>query len=233
MGNATHGIYEDGVVFYLQGPAGVGMSARAGSSRCAHFAGGRMKVELAKLGNRYSVEMWFSNGLPTDAREFTGFLFSRGRDDSGKADADRLGIGGVFDDSTAKGKIVFAASAPPKNVLTGASTVPLRTWNHLVLVRDHRRVLVYLNGNQRPEIDAQVVASSQRHASAVFIGGSSDGSFNFEGKIAKVAIFDRLLTQEEIASHYQARTSRRLGLSLRSEQVRTEGLKSLSFGKGQ
>ena len=94
-------------------------------------------------------------------------------------------------------------------------------------------MLVYLNGNQRPEIDAQVVASTQRHASAVFIGGSSDGSFNFEGKIAKVAIFDRLLTHEEIAGHYRAGTSRRLGFSLRSEQVRTEGLKSLSFGKGQ
>jgi len=203
-GNGNQGVYEDGVVFYLQGPTGVGMSTTEGPSRCAHFAGGRMKVELPKLGSRYSLEMWFWNGLPADAREFTGFFFSRGLDGEGKASSDCLGIGGVFDNAVAKGKLIFVAGSLEENMLTGKSDVLLRTWNHLVLVRDRRRMAVYLNGKEKPHIEAEAVQSSPSHASEVFIGGNNDRSFNFEGKIAKVAIFDRLLTRKEIASHYAA-----------------------------
>ena len=163
-----------------------------------------MKVELPKLGSQYSLEMWFWNGLPVDAREFNGFFFSRGLNGEGKAGSDCLGIGGVFDNSVAKGKLIFVAGSLEENMLAGESDVLLRTWNHLVLVRDRRRIAVYLNGKEKPQIEAEAVQSSPSHASEVFIGGSNDRSFNFEGKIAKVAIFDRLLTRREIASHYTA-----------------------------
>lgn len=203
-GNGNQGVYEEGVVFYLQGPASVGMSTTEGPSRCAHFAGGRIKAELPKLGSRYSLEMWFWNGLPADARQFTGFVFSRGAGGKGKASFDHLGIGGTFGNSVAKGRLIFAAGSPEKNKLVGKSTVPLCTWNHIVLVHDRQRISVYLNGSKTPEINAEVAEDYNTETHEVFIGGSNNRSFNFEGKIAKVALFDRLLTRKEIASHYAA-----------------------------
>ena len=117
---------------------------------------------------------------------------------------DRLGIGGAFGGSVAKGKLIFTAGSLEENMLVGKSSVPLRTWNHLVLVRDRKRIAVYLSGKETPQVEAEAAQSNQSQASEVFVGGSSGRSFNFEGKIAKVAIFDRLLTGEEIVSHHLA-----------------------------
>ena len=39
---------------------------------------------------------------------------------------------------------------------------------------------------------------------SLFIGGRSDGLFNFEGKIDEVALYPRALAASEIAAHYQA-----------------------------
>ena len=41
----------------------------------------------------------------------------------------------------------------------------------------------------------------------LIVGGCGDSTFNFEGTIAKVAIFNRLLPYKEIVSHYQAGAS--------------------------
>ena len=203
-GSGNHGVYEDGIAFYLPGPNGVGMATKYGLTRCAHFAGGRMKAKLAKLGDRYSVEMWFWNGLPADAREFTGFLFSRSPDGKGKGNSDCLGIGGVFDNAAVQGKLIFIPDNVNETMLVGKSDVPLKTWNHLVLVRDKKRVIVYINGEDKPQIEADVVESPLRQATEILIGGSKDRSFNFAGKIAKVALFDRPLSPKEIVSHYAA-----------------------------
>jgi hypothetical protein len=207
-GNGRYGAYEDGVAFYLPGPAGAGMSTVGQPSRGAHFAGGRMKAELQSLGTQYSVEMWFWNGLPTDARQFTGFLFSRGPGAESKGSSDRLGIGGTFDDSDTKGKLIFCEASGQGSILVGKSDVRPRTWHHVVFARDGKRVAIYLNGDGEPQIRAEVARTLKAQAAKVFIGGSSDRSFNFEGKIAKVAIFDRVLTRSEIESHYAAARSR-------------------------
>jgi hypothetical protein len=195
-GNGNHGTYEDGVAFYLPGPKGAGMTTTEGPARCAHFAGGRIKADPAKLGDQYSLEMWFWNGLPADAREFTGFFFSRG--------SDRLGIGGVFEDAAAQGKLIYISDRLDEKMITGNSDIPLRTWNHLVFVRDGKRIAVYLNGEEKPQIKANIGLSGSRQTSKIYVGGSNDQSFNFEGKIAKVALFDRPLTRKEIVSHYAA-----------------------------
>ena len=84
------------------------------------------------------------------------------------------------------------------------TTIEPRTWNHVVLVRGVERVRVYLNGKTEPEIDVKVARDSYETGNDWFFGGRNDGVSNLEGKLSEAAIYDRALTPEEIAGHYQA-----------------------------
>jgi len=95
-GNGHPGVYEDGVVFYLQGPI----------HRAAHFAGGRLTSAIAGVPPSYTVALWFWNGLPSTARRTTGYLFARGP-------ADALAIGG-------NGRLVLGGHAGVTEIRTKA-----------------------------------------------------------------------------------------------------------------
>jgi len=205
-GRGNNAVYDKGIVFYLPGPNMKTSGTTEKPSRSAHFAGGRIKAKLSQLGRDYSVELWLWNGLSADVREFSGFFFSRGPDEQGKDCFDQLGVGGTFGDSVGKGKLIFAAVDPKKSMLIGKSDISIRRWNHIGLVRQGERVLIYLNGNKEPEISAEVSARPKQMAVSIIMGGGSESEFNFEGRIAKVAIFGRPLSYEEIARHYQAGT---------------------------
>lgn len=106
-GHENHGFYEPGVAFYLEGPEAAGFCGQKHVNRAAHFAGGRMTATLPGLADRYSVEMWFWNGLPKDARAVTGHLFSRGINQAKGAPGDHLGIGGTHLQEKDAGKLFF------------------------------------------------------------------------------------------------------------------------------
>jgi hypothetical protein len=203
-GHANQGVYEPGVAFYLEGPDSPAFCGEGHVNRAAHFAGGRMKAELAGLGSRYSVELWFWNGMPVDARAVTGYLFSRGADGVKGAPGDHLGIGGNHDEIGALGKLFFYNGDERKEAVVGATDLGLRTWNHVVLVRDGDRVTVYLNGRTDPELTGQAAPGCPATVSQVFVGGRSDNLFNFEGKIDEVAVYDRPLAAQEAAAHFAA-----------------------------
>ena len=117
---------------------------------------------------------------------------------------DQFGIGGTFNNSVTQGKLFFAAGNPEEGLFTGKSNLTLRTWHHIVLVRGPERVRVYLNGNKSPEIDTRIPGAQMPKLQALTLGGGSDRSYSFEGKMAKVAVFNRLLSAEEIVAHYRA-----------------------------
>jgi len=207
----NHGVYEPGVAFYLPGPESSSFCGAEHINRAAHFAGGRMKATLAKLQDRYSVEMWFWNGLPNDARAITGYLFSRKIDQANGTPDDQLGIGGAQMQEKAAGKLFFCNGDELKETLVGKTEILLKTWNYVVLVRDGDQVTIYLNGHPEPEIDAQAaidyppsIQAVHEITAQIFIGGHRDNLFNFEGKIDEVAIYDRLLDVQEINKHYAA-----------------------------
>jgi hypothetical protein len=190
-GHGTRATYEDGIAFYLEGPQSPAFSGGQ-INRAPHFAGGRMRAQLAGLGERYSVEMWFHNGMPADARPVTGYLIEVG--------GDRLAIGGT---ARAQGKLLFKRGGER---LEGRQQVPAKTWNHLVLVCEENRVSVYLNGQAAAEIAG--VVSSLRRNGELFVGGQGDKGDSFEGKIDEVAVYGRALRLEEISSHYRLANGR-------------------------
>ncbi len=205
--------FEDGVALYLPGADGrVGhqppqppaTNAFSGTriNRAAHFAGGRVRAKVP-LGENYSIELWLWNGLPANAREVAGYVFSRGPDGDKAARGEHLGIGGTFR-ADVTGKLILFNGNERDEVLVGRTTLALRAWHHVVLVREGNKVRVHLDGRAEPEISGTFNHTVPAGETTVFIGGRNDGMFNFEGKLDEVALYPRALPAEEIAAHYKA-----------------------------
>ena len=189
-GNGHDGAYEDGVVFYLDG---VMQGARA-----AHFADGRMKASVKRLGSAYSIEMWVWNGLAHEARPVTAYLFSRGTDGE-KEGGEHVGIGGA---AVAGGKLIFFNGNRLNEVVSGRTTLEPKRWHHVVVVRDGKKVTLYLDGKE--DGDGKAERGVADDVDGVFVGGRSDNFANLEGKIDEALVYGRALTAEEVGRHFAA-----------------------------
>ncbi|MDB5308314.1 MAG: hypothetical protein JWO38_2516 [Gemmataceae bacterium] len=188
------GAFETGVVFGLDGPLPRRFDGLAAVNRSAHFAGGRAALKLPPLADKYSVELWFWNGFPADARDWTGTLFSLA---AGNDTGDTVVLGGKKGNPNALTVLPGPADGDGQ---PGKTAVPFRKWTHAVFVRDGMRVRVYLNG--KPEIDVDL--PSKVKPSTLLIGGRPDRAFGFEGRIAEVAVYARPLSVEEAAARVRA-----------------------------
>lgn len=182
-------LYEPGVVFFLEGPRSSRFCTNGELNRAAHFAGGRLRTRVAGLGGVYSVSLWFWNGMPLDAREVSGWMFSRGHNHG--LDGDHLGVGGT----SHPGKLVILD--PQAGLLAGRTKIERWTWNHVALVRIESGLRVYLNGASHPEIETDSPAQTPVDGE-LFLGGRCDDESNWEGRLDEIAIFDRALTPQEI-----------------------------------
>jgi hypothetical protein len=191
-GRNHDGIYEAGVVFFLEGPRSDAFCLEGETNRAAHFAGGRLETRLSELDDRYSVSLWFWNGMPNDARETSGWLFSRDHNHGLSASGDHAGIGGT---ASSPGRLTFLHGDA---LAIGRTSIERWTWNHVVFVRDGARVRLYLNGVGEPEIDVAAPSGFPPQFQQFFFGGRSDNDSNWEGRLDEIAVFDRALTAEEI-----------------------------------
>lgn len=196
-GNRHDGRYEDNVAFCLDGPASDAFSGQGTINRCPHFAGGRMLAAVPGLGISYSVELWCWNGLPDDARAVTGYLLARTDDGEKPAQADCLAIAGT---AGQLGRLVFSAGQQPGDTLCAGPQLSMRTWHHVVLVRNGQQVTVYLDG--KPVIQGTTPTAASDRASRLSVGGRYDLQDTFEGKLDEVAVFARALTADEVAGHF-------------------------------
>ena len=204
--------YEDGVALFLPGAGSgegrlpqptLGASRFSGTviNRAAHFAGGRLRAPAVPLGEHYTIELWLWNGLPTDARPVTGYLYSRGQDGDRDAAGEHLGIGGTHDPGRTGRLIVFNGNGR-NEVLVGRTPLGLRRWHHVVLVRTGPEVTVYLDGQR--ELQAELETSLPPGGGGLFFGGRCDNIANLEGKLDEVAVYSRSLASEEVLAHYEA-----------------------------
>jgi hypothetical protein len=173
-------------------------------NRAASFYGGRMKATIKELANAYSVEFWFYNTMPHTARPVTGYIFSRGREGPAGTPADNLGISGTSAIGTVPPGHLFFYNGNAAEQVVGKTELAPETWTHVVLVRDDKRIVVYLNGNAVPEISSAMEIGYPDGVTQLFVGGRNDNFANFQGKIADASVYDRALTCEEAVHHYQA-----------------------------
>ncbi|MCH2115906.1 MAG: hypothetical protein MK171_13490 [Pirellulales bacterium] len=197
---SQHGTYAPGVALYLEGAPAAGLGGGDRGNRAAHFAGGHLDASVGGLGNAYSVEMWFWNGLEEDWRAVTGFLVSLNSEGTQGSPSEGLAIGGNRAENE-QGKLFFSNG---KGAFRGTTQIPQKTWNHVALVRDGRQVTVYLNGDSTAEISAETQPVLGAGDKQILIGGDHQGLASFEGKLDEVAVYNRALSAAEISAHWQA-----------------------------
>lgn len=185
-GNHQSATYEGGVAYYLEGPHSSQFCAGE-KNRAPHFVNGRLCADLSAAGKSWSTSLWFWNGMPNDAREITGWLFSRDYNHGLSAYGEHLGICGRGANS---GRLIFQGDTS----LFGKTEIPRWTWQHLVLVREASRVRIYMNGNLEIEGTSQVSKIKDG-----FFGGRSDHESSWEGRLDEIAFFDRALSVDEIS----------------------------------
>ncbi len=184
-GHHRDATYEGGVAYYLDGPHSDKFCAGE-INRAPHFVGGRLAANMGGLGEAYTLSLWSWNGLPNDAREVNGWLYSRDHNHGLSPYGEHLGIAGQGGNA---GRLMFQSQTS----LIGKTVIPRWTWQHVTLVRDGENVRVYLNGQL--EIEGR---SHRCTIPACFLGGRSDNINNWEGRLDEIAIFPRALTSEEI-----------------------------------
>jgi len=189
-GNEKSGKYEMGVAFYLPGRHSQELKHwEQTPNRAAHFAGGRVIIDVSP-GKDYSLEFWVWNGMPVAERSTTGGLFEFG-------EAGKTGDGLLI---TGTDSIPGVLALKNSGLGNGTAMLTMQAWNHVAFVRQGDHVSVFLNGNQ--EIDGESKSASVPQK--LFIGGSSNNTFNFEGKLDDIAFYQRALSPEEISRHYKA-----------------------------
>ena len=178
-----------------------------------HFAGGFLETRLDDVPETYTLELWFWNGLPNDAREITGVLYSLSVEKADPFPGEYFGLSGKSKGlSFYSGPTDFVANADPVTIahLSGKTEIAPKTWHHVALVRSGKRVAVYLDG--RSEIDASDTTNVApvKNPGWLRMGGRMVGNHaaNFEGKLDEVALYDRALSADEIAGHVRAARSR-------------------------
>ncbi len=191
-GHDHHAVYEAGIVYFLPGPRPDLFCVGSEENRATHFAGGRLRTSIATLDDQYSISLWFWNGLPSDARTVTGWLFSRGHDFNRGEGGEHLGLGGR---ENYPGRLVFDSGV---KLIAGKTTIERWTWNHLLFVRDGNQARIYLNGNSTPEIETEIAASRRGEINQLFLGGHCSGDSSWEGRLDEIAVFDRALDSQEL-----------------------------------
>ncbi len=192
-GNHRDAIYESRVTYYLQGPRSEYFCADGQKNRAVMFVGERLRGRIENLGKKYSVSLWLWNGMPNDGRDVSGWFFSRGTNYGLGPYGDHLGIGGTGGHT---GKLIFLHGDEMKTVVAGKSIIPRWKWQHVVFVRDLESVRVYLNG--KLEIETTAKANFPANFDRLFLGGRSDNSNNWEGRLDEIAVYRKALSNEEI-----------------------------------
>lgn len=193
-GHDHDAVYEREITYYLEGPHSKSFCSGDEINRTPHFVGGRLRSQLDQLGDKYSVSMWLWNGMPNDGRDVSGWLFSRSRDHGLGLDGEHLGVGGK---SGHAGHLIYFHSSDSSAVTAGKGVIPRWQWQHVVLARNGSSLRVYLNGELDMELN--ITARKVHGLTQCFFGGRSDNEANWEGRIDEVAVFDRALTEDEVA----------------------------------
>ncbi len=193
-GNGISAEYEPGVLFFLDGPPEKLFSRVGEPNRCAHFAGGRLKSRPPNLGQDFTIVLSFWNGMPTDARDVTGWLFSRDHAYTLTGAGIHLGLSGK---AATPGRLILQLG--DREPLIGKTAIDRWSWAQAALVRSADTVRVYLAGSQTAEITAHLDVDEEfGNVADCFFGGRSDNQSNWEGKLDEIAVFDRAFTAKEL-----------------------------------
>ena len=97
--------------------------------------------------------------------------------------------------------MMFGAGQKPVVIASKNSQGSLKdnTWYHIAASYDGKTARIYIDGVLRGQIDG-VLAKATRHAAAIGASAKSGSAYGFNGIISNVQIYDKVLTDTEIAA---------------------------------
>ncbi|MFN9720211.1 MAG: hypothetical protein ACK58L_16045, partial [Planctomycetota bacterium] len=179
-GQHRHASYESGVTYYLEGPQSEEYCGEGATNRAVHFVGGRLRTRMGDLTDHYSVTLWIWNGMPNDARNTSGWFYSRDHDSGLSQRGEHLGIGGT---SGATGCLIFQSGITTNVEHAGKTVIPRWTWSRVRFERRGERVQIFLNDHLEIEASAPVPDAGE-----LMFGGRSDHADNWEGRVDEIVI---------------------------------------------
>ncbi len=148
-------------------------------NRAIHLAGGELRADLDGLGDHYTIAIWFWLGEASGAGDRQGSI---AEGPGGEALVARQFKNHRF-------QLVLEGTA-------SESTPRADDWHLAVMTREGERVLVYLDGREKPEILSKSPSRSPRNH-LVFGRG-------LQGKLDEVAVFRRALAPGDITPLWRA-----------------------------
>ncbi len=193
-GQSRTGFLEPGVSMFLEGPQldSEKPESAAACNRAVHFSGSRLNANLNGIGEEYTVICRFWNGMPTDGRDTTGWIFSRGHDFGLGANSLHIGIGGT---ATKPGRVIVQQGEDV--IAVGETETKRHSWHALAIVCDGKNVSLFLDGVAAPELTA-ALKSVPPSSMPFFFAGRSDRKDAFEGRMDEIAVFSRKLSPAEL-----------------------------------
>lgn len=191
-GNQRDAFYEPAIAYFLEGPRSKSFCSKTEENRAVHFAGDRLQARVNDLKDHYSISLWIWNGIPLDARKISGWMFSQGTNHGLAAYGDHLGVGGT----QFPGKLVYM-NGTDRKLHAGKTAIKRWTWNQVTLVRDGQMIKVYLNGALELKLNS-AAGTEGPLVDQFFLGGRTDNQSNWEGRLDEIAVFDRVLSADEI-----------------------------------
>ena len=181
-GNGNDAKYKSGVAFHLSGYRHSNEAIT--TSHAAHFAGGRVVVEVPKTSS-FTIEFWLWNGAIKSPRGRDSFV------------AEFAGLH----------LRIFGVTNVEEPVLTivpgrvGRAAVSPRKWHHVVVVGRPGNYQLWVNGVKHLDEKWESNRNEFAPKMKLVFGGSNDGLMDFAGKLDEIAYFNRALTSGEIKKH--------------------------------
>ncbi len=168
------------------------------SSDSADCRDGRFIGSWKTNTDKFTMSLWFVNRTPNSARAVTAYLASRGTANNSAAPGDHLGIGGSYRNEWT-GKLIAFNGNDRNQVIAGRTTISPMQWHHVVWIRDGQQVRMYLDGQDKPEIEGELPLTDAENRD-LFLAARSDNFAPLDGQLAHVALFDRVLSVAEAKS---------------------------------
>jgi hypothetical protein len=168
---------------------------------CGVFVGGSLRVGVDSTGRGGRVDA--PPALSTGRFSLAVFVYREGPTQNGVVATNFDGQRGSFDlslDENGRLQATIRKSDGDENVVTSNSTLPQKTWRHVVVTADGENLHLYEDGDLVAANPCSSVAAT--NAEAVWFGTDSRANRVWDGRIDELALFDKALTKEEVAALY-------------------------------
>lgn len=180
----------------LINPGGLGFqqeSAHSGLGSCFEFSGGFLELPNLGTHSQSTIEAWVRpDSIPGGG--IAGLLTANGWA-PGRV---HLNLNGSTFEYAVNGGTPTATVSALETIIPG-------NWYHLVVTNDTLagETKIYLNGTESPDTGDQIGQAVVFGVTGLQIG-AWDGGRLFDGRIDEVAVYDRVLSPERVAAHFQA-----------------------------